>query len=157
MAATASTTTTTTSDIMSTLWSAVEIRLRDTEEFQSPPQLRIIRRGDGDPAEQLREAEGAAGAAGCVLLVSAPLAQPAGRTQVNALVRVDVVESPVLNRGVGGTRRRGAAVAECVLARLHNWQPDLIPCGPLTLVASEKPDEGGDMLNRLTFRCAYFI
>jgi hypothetical protein len=139
------------------LWTDIVQRIESTDEFVKPPRLAVIRSGEGDPASRGTEALGAAGNAGCVVLVPEPLIAGADTERHTCTILVDVFEDPELNSGPGGSKRRGVDVAECIVARLRGWQPTLIPCSPLRLAASDKPDEGQGIVHRLTFRSMIFV
>lgn len=139
------------------LWQDVISRIQSTDGFQTPPFLSVMRFGNGDPEEVVQELVGAAGKAGLVVGVQEPLWIGVDNIRSQARVLVDVMENPELNRGVGGTGRHSADVAEAIVARLANWQPDLIPASPLRLVSVEKPEGTGGMLHRITFTTTILV
>lgn len=144
--------------LASELWTDVVDRIRTTDCLQGPPPIEVHRSGDGDPEKALQEALSAAGKAGLVIFVQEPLLSSLDPHRLQVRVIVDVAEEPVLNRGIGGRRVKGTEIADAIVARLNQWQPELIPSSPLRLSGTDKiASDGPEMVHRMAFTCSVLV
>jgi hypothetical protein len=115
-------------DLLKGLQTLVADRLSADTQISGPPHIAVIADDGGDIDNQIQKRIGAVGSGGGVVIVGLPAPNGQEARTVPDLMTVEFevncIESPIINRSQAGNKVQDNRLAEIVLGKLNNYQPE---------------------------------